>query len=271
MELQNASSQDRLTYVFDLDGVIYRGNEPQPHSRETILHLRNSGHFVRFYTNNSAKSRLVYQRKLESMGIPTPIDEIMTSSYAAALYFQEIGAQGKVVYRIGEQGMVDEFEAVGMKVITGDECPNAEISFVVVGIDRQFTYSKLARAMKAILGGAQFLATNEDATFPIEGGGLLPGGGCMVAAIRTATATEPFVVGKPETYAFDKVLQLANTPPERAIIVGDRLDTDIRVGNRAGAQSVLVLTGISTREEADAAVGNLKPDRIIETLAELVS
>lgn len=270
MKFQNAPCQDRLTYVFDLDGVIYRGNELQPHSRETVLALRKNGHTVRFYTNNSALSRLAYQKKLAGMGIPTPIDEIMTSSYAAALYFVEIGAAGKTVYRIGEQGMVDEFEAVGMNVIAGDESPDAHIDFVVVGVDKTFTYKKLSRAMQAILNGAQFIATNEDTTFPTSGGRLLPGGGCMVAAVRTATATEPFVVGKPETYAFSKVLELAGGVPERAVMVGDRLDTDIQVGNRAGADTVLVLTGISTREEAENAVGELRPHRIIETLAELL-
>ncbi|MHB9037358.1 MAG: HAD-IIA family hydrolase [Armatimonadota bacterium] len=267
MELTNT---DRFTYVFDLDGVIYRGYEPQPHAKEVLLALRSRGHAVRFYTNNAAKSRQFYVSKLESMGIPTPIGDIMTSSYATALYFIEKNAIGKTVYRIGERGMAEEFEAVGMKVLYDDDEPNAKIDFVTVGIDREFHYRKLARAQKAILDGAQFIATNEDATFPVEGGALMPGGGCMVAAVRTATGIEPFVVGKPETYAYDKILELTNCPPERSIMIGDRLETDIMVGNRAGAQSVLVLTGVTSREQAESAMGELKPDRIIDTLEELL-
>lgn len=264
-----ASPENRLTYVFDLDGVIYRGMELQPHAREVIEALKNAGHAVRFYTNNAANTREDYVDKLESLGIPTPIEEIMTSSYAAALYFLEINAVGKTVYRVGEHGMAHEFESIGMKVIYDQEEPEANIDFVVVGLDRNFSYKKLARAQSAILAGAQFIATNEDATFPVEAGTLLPGGGCMVAAIRTATSTEPLVIGKPETYAYNKILQLTGTPPEKSVMVGDRLDTDIAVGNRAGAQTVLVLTGVTSEEQANNAEGDLKPKRIIKTLEEL--
>jgi 4-nitrophenyl phosphatase len=270
MDITNAAKTDRLTYVFDLDGVIYRGNELQPQAKEIIFSLRSLGHNVRFFTNNAAKSRETYVSKLASLGIPTPIEEIMTSSYATALYFVEINAIGKTVYRIGEMGMAKELEDVGMKVIYDLDEPDAHIDFVVVGLDRDFHYRKLARAQCAILQGANFIATNEDATFPVEGGMLLPGGGCMVDAVRTATSVEPFVIGKPETYAFDKILNMTNTLPERAIMVGDRLDTDILVGNRAGAESVLVLTGVSSRADAENAVGDLKPKRVINTLAELI-
>jgi len=264
-----ASTGHRLTYIFDLDGVIYRGSELQPHAREALDILKQQGHEVRYYTNNSAQSRESYTRRLEAMGIATSVDEIMTSSYATALYFVEHGAVGKTVYKIGESGISEELEAVGMRVIDNGGDPNAHIDYVVVGIDRSFHYDKLARAQKAILDGAKFIATNEDATFPMEGGVIMPGGGCMVAALRTATSVQPFVVGKPHTYAFDKILNLTDTPPDKAVMVGDRLETDIEVGNRAGACTVLVLTGVSTREEAARAVGDLKPDRIIETLAEL--
>jgi len=267
MQLTNT---DRKTYVFDLDGVIYRGMEPQPHAKELILALRSQGHAVRFYTNNAAKSRQSYVSKLGIMDIPTPIEHIMTSSYATALYFVEINAVGKTVYRVGEKGMAEEFEAVGMKVIYDQEEPETHIDFVAAGLDREFHYRKLARAQKAILSGAQFIATNEDATFPMEAGSLLPGGGCMVSAIRTATSTEPFVIGKPETYAYNKILELTDCRPENSIMIGDRLDTDILVGNRAGAHTVLVLTGVTSREQAEQAKGDLKPERIIEDLGELL-
>lgn len=269
-QYKNPLAQEGLTYVFDLDGVIYRGKEPQPHAREVILALRSRGNAVRFYTNNAARHRDYYLPKLESIGIPTPIEHIMTSSYAAALYFKEQHAQGKTVYRVGEEGMAREFEGVGMRVIYDLEDPDAKIDYVVAGLDRDFHYRKIARAQNAILAGARFIATNEDATFPMEGGTLLPGGGCMVAAIYTATGVDPFVIGKPETYAYNKILEETGRPASRSIMVGDRLDTDIAVGNRAGAQTVLVLTGVTSREEAESASGELKPDRIIDTLEELL-
>ena len=269
MRLSESSAGDRLTYIFDLDGVIYRGTEPQPHARETVLALRGQGHLVRFYTNNSALSRRSYSSKLTSMGMPTPVQDIMTSSYAAALYLVDKNAAGKNVYQIGEQGITDELEAVGMNVVTSSSNTSAHIDYVVVGIDQDFRYGKLARAQKAILEGAEFIATNEDPVFPIEGGAVIPGAGSLVAAVRTASGTAPFVVGKPHTYAFNKILELTSTPAKRAVMVGDRLETDILVGNRAGARSVLVLTGVTTREQAESATGELKPDRIIDTLAEL--
>lgn len=270
MRLTGASVQDRLTYAIDLDGVVYRGAEPQPHAREVILALRGQGHIAHFYTNNSAQSRQSYSDKLASMGIPTPPEDIMTSSYAAALYFVENNAVGKTVYQIGEQGLREELEAVGMKVLADDEELGARIDFVVVGIDRSFTYQKLARAQRAILDGAQFIATNQDSSFPVEGGGLLPGGGSLVAAVQTATDIYPILIGKPETYAFNKILEMTNARPDRAVMIGDRLDTDILVGNRAGAQTVLVLTGVTSRKEAESATGDMKPDRIVDTLAELL-
>ncbi len=141
----------------------------------------------------------------------------------------------------------------------------------MVGLDRSFTYDKLARAQDAILGGARFVATNEDATFPLEGDRVAPGAGSIVAAVKTATSVTPFVVGKPETYAFHKILDIAGVAPERCIVIGDRLDTDIVVGNRSGAQTVLVCTGISSREDGESALGECRPDRIIDTLAELIS
>lgn len=264
------SHDGAVLYVFDLDGVIYRGAELQPGARDTVLTLRNQGHHVRFFTNNSAESRRSYVGKLCTLGIPTPIEDIMTSSYAAALYFVESGAVGKTVYRIGEDGMAEELTAAGMHVIYDLDEPEAKIDYVVVGLDRDFYYRKLARAMQAILDGAEFIATNRDATFPVESGLLLPGGGCMVAALATAVGRQPHLIGKPETYALEKILQQTNTPAERAVVVGDRLDTDILAGNRIGARSVLVLTGVTSRAQAEAAEGDLKPDAIIDTLAELV-
>jgi len=270
MRLTEAPGDNRLTYVFDLDGVIYRGLELQPCAREVLSALRSCGHEVRFYTNNSSMSRQSYVLKLEELGIPASIDEIMTSAYAAALYLVEQGAVGKTVYRIGERGITEELQAVGIHVISDDEEPEAHIDFVVVGIDRQFTYDKLTRAQQAILSGARFIATNMDATYPLEGGRVVPGAGGLVAAVQVASSTKPILVGKPEVYALNKLLELTNTPPERAVVVGDRLDTDILMGNKAGAHTVLVLTGVTTQQEALAAVGDMRPDRVIETLAQLL-
>lgn len=266
----DSAPQNRLTYVFDLDGVIYRGNELQPHARQLILALRDQAHTVRFFTNNAALSRTSYVEKLSSLGIPVAAEEIMTSSYATALYFVENHAAGKTVYRIGEDGMREELEAVGMRVLYDQQDPTSPIDYVVVGLDRHFQYRKLARAQRAIHSGAQFIATNPDLTFPVESGALLPGAGSLVEAVRAATSVDPFVIGKPATYALNKILEITSTSADRAVIIGDRLDTDIRCGNRAGTHTVLVLTGVTGREQAESATGEDKPERIIADLGELL-
>jgi len=270
MQFATEPCQDRLTYVFDLDGVIYRGDESQPQAKETVLTLRSQGHIVRFYTNNSSMTRKAYSHKLGKLGIPTPIDEIMTSAYATALYFVENDAIGKTVYKIGGVGVTEELQAVGMNLISSDEEPGAKIDYVVVGIDTDFSYRKLARAQAAILAGARFIATNEDMTYPMEGGAVVPGNGCLVAAVRAATSAEPIVIGKPESYALDEILKLTNTSRDRAYMIGDNLATDIAVGNRAGIHTVLVLGGLTSRAQADAATGDFKPERVIKTLGELL-
>ncbi|MFQ3549767.1 MAG: phosphoglycolate/pyridoxal phosphate family phosphatase [Armatimonadota bacterium] len=270
MSQSKIKTSNNITYVFDLDGVVYRGKELQPYARETLTNLTKLGHNIFYFTNNAAKSRDTYVQKLNSLNIEANINQIMTSAYATALYFIENGHSGKKVYQIGEAGLKKELEEVGMQVFT-DAIDNIDdIDFVVIGLDRKFNYEKMKYAHLAIMNGAKFIATNRDTTFPIENGVTVPGGGCMVAAVETSTNVKPLVIGKPEIYAYNKILEITNTKPENSIMVGDRLDTDILVGNRAGAQTVLVLTGITSKDEALKAKGDSIPDRIIDNLGELI-
>lgn len=254
----------RQTYIFDLDGVIYRGNEPQPDAIETVARLRSSGDSVFFLTNNSTQTRQQYADKLTGMGIPTIPDDIMTSACAAALYLAETGGRGKRAYVVGEEGIREELKAVGIQVVEQEPA-----DYVVVGIDRLFTYQKLLNAQQAILHGAQFIATNRDVTYPLEEGRVIPGGGSIVAAVEAATGKTPILIGKPEIYSVKMVLEKAGSRPEDAVVIGDRLDTDILAGRRAGTRTVLVLTGVSTREDAESAPLEMRPDRVIERLGEL--
>ena len=256
------------TYVFDLDGVIYRGDEPQPHASETVRELKRRGRTVFFLTNNSTRSREDYRTRLERMDIPAELGDIMTSAYATALYLRERGAIGQRVYIVGEEGLAHELKAVGMEVVRDGSL--GDIDYVVAGMDRQFSYDKLLEAQRAILAGAKFIATNRDATYPVEHRGIVPGGGAIVSAIETASGIEPLVIGKPQTYAVEKVLELSGSRPEDSVIVGDRLETDILLGKRLGMHTALVLTGISDRQAAAAAPPEMKPDRIVSDLIELL-
>ena len=265
-----ASSQDRRkalrAVLFDLDGVIYRGKTVLPHAADTVAWARERGLAVRFLTNNSTVTRDDYSRRLGEFGIPTPPGEIMTSAYATALYLKSRGDDSATVLVVGEGGLRDEIAAVGLHVVlppAGDG-----VRYVVVGMDRAFNYASLHTAMSAILSGAEFIASNRDPTFPVENG-LLPGGGTIVAAIESAVGFAPLLIGKPETLMVELVLADVECQPAQALIVGDRLDTDIKTGRAAGLHTALVLTGISSADDVRRAPEGMKPDWVLETLAQL--
>lgn len=260
---------DVTAYVFDLDGVLYLGDTAIPHAAEAVTRLRSRGRQVYFLTNNSGRTRADYCEKLRRVnGLDVPESAIFTSAYATALYLKARGAAGKTVFVIGEPGLAAELRESGglVPVVDPDGADFGAIDYVVVGIDRQFTYNKLRFAHAAITRGhAQFLATNRDATFPMEEGEI-PGGGSLVAALATAAGREPVTVGKPEPHAYEAILEAAQVAAPRSVMVGDRLDTDIAVGRRAGARTVLVLTGVTSEARALAAPPEQRPDVIIGDL-----
>jgi len=252
---------------------MYLGETPIPYAAEAVTRLREADRHVFFLTNNSGRTRADYRAKLaEVNGLDVPETAIFTSAYATALYLKQRSAAGRSAFIIGEPGLAAELEASGgLKCVTRpDSMDPADIDYVVVGIDRQFTYDKLRFAHAAITRGhAQFIATNRDATFPMEIGEI-PGGGSLVAALATASGREPITIGKPETHAYEAILQAARVTALESVMVGDRLDTDIAVGRRAGAKTVLVLTGVTSPEKAAAAPPEWRPDIIIGDLRELV-
>jgi len=262
-----------MVYVFDLDGVMYLGDTPIPYAAEAVSRLLAAGHQVFYLTNNSGRTRADYRAKLaEVNGLDVPESAIFTSAYATALYLKQLGAESHCAFVIGEPGLSAELQSsCGLKCITvPDTADIEEIDYVVIGIDRQFTYDKLRFAHAAITRGhAHFIATNRDATFPMEHGEI-PGGGSLVAALATATGREPVTIGKPETHAYEAILRAADVTAADSVMIGDRLDTDIAVGRRAGAKTVLVLTGVTGLEAASAAPPEWQPDMIIGDLRELV-
>ena len=252
--------------IFDLDGVIYRGRRLMPHAAEMVAWARERGLAVRFLTNNSTLTRGDYSQRLGEFGIPTAAEHIMTSAYATALHLRARAQPGTKVLVIGEGGLEQEIGAAGFEVMRPPSSDGAR--YVVVGMDRSFNYETLRAAMAAILGGAELIASNRDPNFPTENG-LLPGGGSMVAAIETAVGCSAAVIGKPSTPMLDALLEELGCEPDEAIIVGDRLDTDIKVGRAVGARTALVLTGISGAEDARAAPDEMRPEWVIETLEHL--
>ena len=271
-----ASSADSLSaatvYVFDLDGVLYLGSTPIPHAAEAVRRLQDAGKRVYFLTNNSAQTRADYQAKLARVnGLEAEESAIFTSAYATALYLKQRGAEGRTAFVIGEAGLVAELrDSAGLVPVTKPDSvdPN-DIDYVIVGIDRQFSYDKLKFAHAAITRGhAQFIATNRDTTLPTEDGEV-PGGGSLVAALAVASGQEPLNMGKPEPHGYEAILAAAGVTASESVMVGDRLDTDIAVGRRAGAHTLLVLTGVTSAAQAQAAPPEWRPEKIIGDLREL--
>ena len=261
-------------YVFDLDGVLYRGEEAVAGAAEALARLRARAPapLLYFLTNNSTQPRRVYAEKLTRLGMPCSEEEIVTSASASAMYLIEMHqAAGKTALAVGGPGISEELRRVGIIVKRAEELPAEPdgIDFVVVGLDRAFNYHSLYCAQQVILRGAAFVATNRDGQYPIEGGRVSPGAGTMVAALQACTDVTPIVIGKPEPLGLETILLMADAAPHEAVMIGDRLDTDILCGNRCGVPTILVLTGVTSRAKAEAATDDLRPGRIIADLSEL--
>ncbi|MDQ6673877.1 MAG: HAD-IIA family hydrolase [Chloroflexota bacterium] len=254
--------------LIDLDGVVYTGREAIPGGAAFLAAMRRRGLKFLLVTNNSTTSPELVAERLRGMGIEVLAEDILTSAQAAAAYVRTHAGPDARVYVIGEAGLLQAVQEEGLLVV---DTPGAKINCVIAGLDRAFTYAKLTCAARAILGGAQFVATNADALLPVEGGQVIPGAGSIVAAIQTATAVAPVVVGKPEAGLFEHGLRrLGSLPPEHVAMVGDRLDTDIVGGRRAGLRTILVLSGVTTLAQLEAALDS-RPDAVTPDLAGLAS
>ncbi len=255
--------------IFDMDGVIYRGPEVIPGVPETIKKLKDRGIKVVFNTNNSTSSRQMYVERFAKMGITVVPEEIFTSAYIAALALARAYPPATKVFVVGEVGLVKEMELAGFKP-TQDPADLEGVGFVIAGLDREFTYTRLKAAMHAILRGANFYATNEDITWPMAEE-LWPGAGTMVAAIATAVGRRPEkVFGKPSAAAIDLILQQYKLSPKDVLSVGDRFETDMAAGNAAHTDTLLVLTGIGTRVEVSKQPKATRPTYVLDSAADIL-
>lgn len=205
---------------------------------EVVARLREAGTIIRFLTNNSSQTRASYLDKLGQLGFNPQPQEIYSSAIGTAKYLRSQGVQSAFI--VAEQGLRDTLEEGGIEVV--ESSPQV----VVAGICRSLTYDLISQAMTHIRGGARFIATNTDATYPMEGGRLIPGAGAIVSAIQTCSGQEPYVVGKPNPYMIELILKEAGLNPSETLVVGDRYETDIVSGQRAGCPVHLVLTGVTT-------------------------
>lgn len=222
-------------YIFDLDGTLFRGDEPIPGAADALARLRNEGSGIRFLTNNSSQTRDTYVAKLNRLGFEAYPHEVYSSATGTVAYLLQENLNSAFV--VGEAGLRETLSAAGVEMT--DDQPAA----VIVGICKSFSYDLMSQAMQHIRAGARFVATNTDPTYPIEGGRFIPGSGSLVAAVKTCAEVEPFVVGKPNPFLVDLILKDAQVEASSALVVGDRMDTDIEAGVRAGCPTLLVMTG----------------------------
>ena len=249
--------------IIDLDGCVYVGDRPVEGVAKTIKELRQRGLKLLFLTNNATKTPEEYVNKLKSMGIDASQNEILTSGIIAASYVRRVYGKSKI-YVVGTQALENVLTNYGHEIVDS----NADI--VIVGLDFNFNYQKLLVASTEIRRGAKFIATNTDSTIPVEEG-LLPGAGSIVKAIEVASGVKPVVVGKPSKIALREALRRIHVKPENAIVVGDRPETDVKMGKRFQCKTVLVLTGVIGKEGIKALPKKLKPDFVIESLNDLIS
>jgi 4-nitrophenyl phosphatase len=257
--------------IMDLDGTLYRGKTPLPGAAEALDALRRRGVKVLFLTNSATRSRADVAAKLDSIGLHAVKEDVYCGAYLLASYIAQ-NHRGKAAYVVGEKGIFDEFRVAGVQAINtvagaGRE-EAAKAGIVAVGLDRNFSYDKLAKAHAALRNGAAFLASNSDATYPVEGGEL-PGAGGMVAAIEAVSGKKAHVVGKPNPYVMELIEKAHGLKRREILVVGDRLETDITFAKNCGVKSALVLSGAS--KISDMRENGMRPDYVFGSVQELVS
>ncbi len=258
------------TLLVDLDGVVYRGQEPVPHAAGLLAAHRADGGRAFFVTNNASRAPAAVAQHLRELSVDAEPEDVVTSVQAtAAVLSDEIRSgvvpAGAAALVVGSVALADALLDIGLRpVSTAAEGP----AVVVQGFSPDIAWPLLAEAAYAIRAGARWFGTNADATLPTEHG-LAPGNGSLIAALVTATGTRPMVMGKPERPLFDTALQLTGAERSTTLVVGDRLDSDILGANNAELVSLLVLTGVSTVRDLLAAEGGLRPQYVAFDLRSL--
>lgn len=252
-------------FLLDLDGVLYRGDRVIPGAPEAVARLRQAGGRVVFVTNNSARTPDHVADRLRGMGFSAQPGDVVTSAQATARVVAGEAGDGRdpTAFVVGEEGIRTALAEAGIELLDDDP---GRVGFVVVGWDRGVTYDRLRTASLLVRRGARLVATNTDATYPAPGGELWPGAGALVAAVETASGVAASVVGKPQAGLFRMALEVAGTGP--ALVVGDRLETDVAGAMAAGLEAVLVLTGAAS--PADLLDHPVIPMAVLADVSELL-
>lgn len=251
--------------LVDVDGTLWRGNEPTPGLADFFAFVQGHGIGTRIITNNSLRPPQYYRERLARYGVTVGDGTILTSAMATGHYLTRTLAPGDLVYVIGEEGLLAAVTAAGMRIAPEATRP---VAAVVVGGDRCLTYAKLKDAVLLLRRGACLVGTNPDLLIPTRAG-LAPETGTTLAALTAATGIIPAVIGKPERWLFDAALTQLGIDPAQALMIGDRLDTDIDGAQRIGIATVLVTSGVD--DDVSSKAKNIHPDLTMAHLGELAT
>ena len=272
-----------LLLLVDLDGVVYRGADPVPGVAEVLAARAAAGDDVVYVTNNSMHYRADYVTRLAGMGAPISLDTVVSSARATALFVAEQDPPIRRVLVLGAGGLEREARDVGLEVVTAAHAatrmqqeaidgfaaagaPDA----VLVGLDPNLTYLRLAAAADCIRAGARFIATNRDPVYPTERG-LRPGAGSIVAALEATTGVVPLSIGKPAPRLLEIAAHAVGRDAREAVMIGDGILTDLAAANALGARTVFMLTGVSTRDQLRALAPGDRPVAVAENAEELAA
>ncbi|MBX6765967.1 MAG: HAD family hydrolase [Actinomadura rubrobrunea] len=248
------------SWLSDMDGVLVHEGQPVPGADEFVRRLEASGKRFLILTNNSIYTRRDLAARLAAMGLNVPAESIWTSALATARFLDTQRPEGSA-YVIGEAGLTTALHEVGY-VLT-----DLDPDYVVLGETRTYSFSQITKAIRLIERGARFIATNPDPIGPsLEGS--LPACGAVAAMITEATGVKPYFVGKPNPLMMRTALNVVGGHSETTAMIGDRMDTDIVAGVEAGLETILVLTGVTRKEEVDRFP--FRPSHVVSSIADVI-
>jgi NagD protein len=247
-------------FITDMDGVLMRGRSLIPGAAEFIQRLRDVGVEYLVLTNNPVYTPGDLSHRLQAMGLNIPPERIFTSAMATARFLQSQRPNG-TAYVIGESGLTEAIHHEGYIITDFDP------EYVVLGETSTYNVSQITKAIRLVVGGSRFIATNPDASGPSEGG-IVPACGAMAALIEKASGKAPFFVGKPNPLMMRTALNYLGVHSEDTIMVGDRMDTDIVAGVESGMETILVLTGVTKRDDVERFP--FRPTHVVDSVADIV-
>lgn len=234
--------------IIDMDGVIWKADAPIGDLPAIFKRIRERGLKFVFATNNGTRTSKQYVARLQSFGVDVEPWQVITSAQAAAHGLSQKFPPGTKIFMIGEAGIRSALEENGFEVLSTEDAPHAQA--VLMGIDREITFQKMVEATLLVRRGIPFYVTNPDKTFPTPRGEI-PGAGAWYSVIVTATGVEPIVAGKPFPFLMELALEKLGTQKEETLVIGDRIETDIAAGQGVGCPTALVLSGVSSKLQAD--------------------